>query len=219
MKMIDEVLELLFPSRCGFCGKLDVNALCEECLKSISLKNIYGINDLEDKFFEDHISVMPYNERCRQKILEYKFNGKSYLYKTFAKIILNNEKICKILLTYDIMTIVPLHKKRKAERGYNQSELIASEIAKNLNGLEYINLLKKIKNNPKQSLLTKEKRIANVKNAYEVINQEILVNKKIILFDDIYTTGSTVNECARILKENGAKEVLVLTLAKAKDIN
>ena len=210
---------MLFPSCCGFCGKLDTNGICEDCLKSINLKNIYGVNDLNRKFFEGHISAMPYDERCRKKILEYKFEGKSYLYKTFAKIILNNEKICKILLTYDIMTIVPIHKKRRSERGYNQSELIARKITNNINGLEYINLLKKIKNNPKQSLLAREERIANVKNAYEVINQEILVNKKIILFDDIYTTGSTVNECAKILKENGAKEVLVLTLAKAKDIN
>ena len=74
-------------------------------------------------------------------------------------------------------------------------------------------IIKKI-NNKKQSKLKKSERIENVKNVYEIINKEKIVNKRIILFDDIYTTGNTVNEISKLLKENGAKEIIVLTIAK-----
>ncbi len=136
------------------------------------------------------------------------------MYKTFAKIILKNEKICGIMNSYDIISAVPIHKKRENERGYNQSELIAKELAKNIKELKYQKTLKKIKNNSKQSLLTQEERSQNVKGVYEIQNKEIIENKKIILLDDIYTTGSTVNECSKVLKANGAKEILVISLAK-----
>ena len=183
MQLLEEILNLLFPNICGICGKINKNSLCKEC---------------EEKITKSYI---------------YKFDGDGYLYKTFTRIIINNKKICKILQEYDIITEVPIHKKRKSKRGYDQSELISKEIAKNLKKLKYIKTLKKIKNNPRQSLLNKKDRINNVKNVYETINKEIIKDKKIILFDDIYTTGSTANECSRILKENGAKEILVLSLA------
>ena len=117
---------------------------------------------------------------------------------------------------YDIICSVPIHKKRMKERGYNQSELIAKEIAKNLTNTIYKKVLKKIKDNKRQSELKKEERLQNVKDVYEIQNKQIIENKKIILFDDIYTTGNTVNECSKVLKENGAKEILVLTLASGK---
>ncbi len=158
--------------------------------------------------------IARYNGDFRKEILEYKFFDKSYMYKTFAKIILNNKKTYEILKSYDIIIAVPIHKKRKNIRGYNQSELIAKEIAKGVQGLEYKTILKKIKNNVEQSSLNKMERLENVKNVYEIQNKDIIINKKVILFDDIYTTGNTVNECSRILKENRAKEILVLSLAR-----
>ena len=136
------------------------------------------------------------------------------MYKTFAKLILKNEKICGILKSYDIIEAVPMHKKKKNERGYNQNELIAKEIAKHIEGIQYKKILKKVKNNERQSLLSKTARIQNVKGVYEVQESKIIKDKKIILFDDIYTTGSTAEECAKVLKLNQAKEVVVLTLAK-----
>ncbi len=136
------------------------------------------------------------------------------MYKTFAKLILKNEKICRIIKSYDIIIPVPIHKKRKNERGYNQSELIAKEIAKNVKEINYQNPLKKTKNNERQSELKKDERKQNVKNVYEIQKAQIIQDNRIILFDDIYTTGSTADECAKILKENNARDILVLTLAK-----
>ena len=214
MSILEEILNVIFPNVCGFCEKLDKNSLCEECEKKFDFKSRYVIHSISDKYFEKQIYLMRYEGIFREKILSYKFDDKSYLYKTFAKIILKNEKICQILTGYDIITSIPIHKKRKNERGYNQSELIAKEIARNIRDFKYLKFLNKIKNTQKQSLLGKNERENNAKDAYEVINEEIICNKKIIIFDDIYTTGATANECARLLKENGAKEILILSLAK-----
>ena len=130
------------------------------------------------------------------------------------KIIKKNKKICLFLKKYDIIIPVPISKKRKKERGYNQSALLAREIAKQLNiGYNDTSLIK-IKNITPQSSLKKEDRIKNVQNVYSVINNEKIKNKSILLIDDIYTTGSTVNECSKKLIEYGANRIGILTIAK-----
>ena len=166
-------------------------------------------------YFEKHIYIFKYEGEIRNLILSYKFKDKSYLYKLFSEIILKNEKIFGILEKYDIIIPVPIHKKRKKQRGYNQSELIANDLATNIKDLKCENnILIKQKNTLPQSSLNKNQRKNNLKDAYKVINQEKIINKKIILFDDIYTTGSTAKECSKILKASGAKEILVLTISK-----
>ncbi len=214
INILDFFLNLIYPDVCGFCDNIDKNSLCDKCLEEMNdylkYNEIIKINAPFDKL----IYLANYEGEFRDKILSYKFSDKPYMYKTFAKIILKNEKIYRIIQSYDIIISVPIHKKRKNERGYNQSELIAKEIAKNVKELKYEKILKKIVNNERQSQLSKTKRIQNVKNAYDMQQGKIIEGKKVILFDDIYTTGSTVNECSKILKANKAKEVLVLTLAK-----
>lgn len=212
--MLDFLLNLIYPNVCGFCGKINENSLCEECKKRINENLIYKAQQINDKYFEKHIYLANYDGEFRDNILAYKFLDKPYMYKTFVKLILKNEKICRIIKSYDIIGAVPMHKRRKNDRGYNQSDLIAEELAKNIPNLKYEKILKKIKNNERQSSLKKEERLNNVKNVYKVQNKQIIEGKKIILFDDIYTTGNTVNECSKVLKENGAKEILILTLAR-----
>ena len=214
MILIDEFLNFIFPNVCGFCGKINKDFLCKDCEEKIDFMINQKMHFKLSKNYEKYLCVFPYEGEIREKILDYKFKDKSYIYKTFSKIILKSKKICSYLEKYDIITDVPIHKKRKSQRGYNQSELIAKEIGKNIKNLEYKKTLKKVKNNVRQSSLNHIKREDNVRNAYQIINKEIIFNKKIVLFDDIYTTGSTVNECSRVLKENGAKEILILTLAK-----
>lgn len=159
--------------------------------------------------------LFDYHDLIRERILQYKFKEQIYLYRTFVKIVLNDKKVCGFLKRYDIIIPVPISKKRKQKRGYNQSELIAKKIAQNMNEMEYANqVLYKIRETIPQSKLDKKKRAQNLVDAYIVKNSEIVKNKKVILLDDIYTTGSTVNECSRVLIEAGAKEIGVLTLAK-----
>ncbi len=127
---------------------------------------------------------------------------------------LKNKKFFSILKSYDTIIPVPISKKRRKERGYNQSELIAKEMAKNL-GIEYnTDCLIKVKNIVEQSKLNKEERQKNIQGVYELHKQNKLQNKKILLIDDIYTTGSTVNECCKILKQASPKQIEVFTLAK-----
>ena len=193
------------------CEEISKTYLCSKC--KIKLNNLLNLNTIiyKDKYFDSLTYLFKYEGKIRDKLLKYKFRDYSYLYNFFAQIIINN---CNLKNNYDIILAVPIHKKRKAKRGYNQSELIAREIAKKLN-MEYYNsvLIKDINNIP-QSTLTQAERQENVLGIYKVINSQKIENKSILLIDDIYTTGSTVNECSRVLKQNGAKSIDILTIAK-----
>lgn len=117
---------------------------------------------------------------------------------------------------YDIILVVPISKKREKERGYNQSELIAKEISKIISAKIVKNVLYKIKNTQPQSTLNKRQREQNAKGAYIAKNISQIENKKILIIDDIYTTGNTVNQCARMLTEKGINkgDIGILTIAK-----
>lgn len=215
--MFEKFLNLIFPNSCGFCNKININSLCKNCELNLAKYEINCIKDYsKDKktYFDYLYCALKYENIVREKILKYKFNENSYLYKTFAKIIIKNKKVYSFLKLYDIIIPVPMHKLKKYIRGYNQSELIAKEIAKQMELREENNILIKVKNTNVQSTLSKNARIQNVKNAFCVTDGTQLRDKKIILVDDIYTTGSTVNECSKMLKKAGAKEICVVTIAK-----
>lgn len=205
------ILEIIYPKTCGMCEEISKSYLCGKC--KLKLKEVLKLNTVmyKNKYFDSHTYLFKYEEKIRDKLLKYKFRDYSYLYKFFSEIIINN---CNLQNNYDIILPVPIHKKRKQMRGYNQSELIAKEIAKNMN-MEYSNrVLIKMVNTVPQSSLNQTQRMSNVMGIYKVINSQIIDQKRILLIDDIFTTGSTVNECAKILKQNGAKTIDVLTIAK-----
>lgn len=185
--------------------------ICEECCKDILIS--FKKDNYAEKNFKKHIYIAKYDAKLREVFLKYKFNDKSYLYRFFTEIILNTEEVYSFLKNYDIIIPVPIHKSRKLERGYNQSELIAKSISKKVN-IQYCNVLVKSKGNFAQSKLNKEQREQNVKNVYNVKKMEKILNKNIVLFDDIYTTGATVNECSKILINAGANNVDVFTIFK-----
>ncbi|MCI8655687.1 MAG: ComF family protein [Clostridia bacterium] len=168
----------------------------------------------ETKNFDEHIYFFKYQGIIREEIIKYKFQEKSYNYKMFSSIILNDKELCKILSEYEIIIAVPVSRKRKKERGYNQTELIAKEISKKLNIQYAKNILYKTVNTVAQSKLNKEEREKNAAGVYKIKNQEEITNKKILLLDDIYTTGSTVGECSKILKQANPKKIGVFTIAK-----
>lgn len=215
--MFEKILNLIFPNVCGFCNKINNNSLCKCCEFSLQKYEINCIKDYthdKQKYFDYLFCALKYENTVREKIIQYKFNENSYLYKTFAKIIIKNEKIYRFLKLYDIIIAVPMHKNKKAVRGYNQSELIAREIAKQMELCFEKDVLIKTKNTEVQSTLTKTQRTHNVKNAFFIADTTKIKDKKVILVDDIYTTGSTVNECSKVLKKAGAKEICVVTIAK-----
>ena len=139
------------------------------------------------------------------------------MYKTIEYFVKNMQKSFEKLKKYDIIIIVPISRQRKKERGYNQSELIAKEISRIIEVPIARKILKKNKNTVSQSTLNKKQREENAKGVFEVKNASEIFNKKILIIDDVYTTGSTVNECANILIQAGTKRTNIGILTIAKD--
>lgn len=211
---IEKILNIIYPPTCGICGKLNNNFLCNRCKKDLESQAKFNIEKYQNNYFSQHLYIFKYQGMIREILLNYKFNDKSYLYKTIVNFLIKNEKFFKILKSYDTIIPAPINKKRSKQRGYNQSYLIAKEIAK----VTGINLEKyclyKSKNIIEQSKLNKEKRQENVKGAYELRNSERLYNNKILLLDDIFTTGSTAKECCKVLSIAKPKQIDVFTIAK-----
>lgn len=175
---------------------------------------VFKIEDYKDKNFEKLFYCFKYEGNIRKLILNYKFNEKSYLYKTFVNFLLKNEKWFEIFKTCDTIIPIPISKKRKKERGYNQSLLIAKELSKKLQLSLNNNCLYKMKDTIEQSKLNKEERKKNIQGVYKLKNQEKLKDKKILLIDDIYTTGNTIEEASKTLKQADINGIIVLTIAK-----
>ena len=210
------ILNIIFPPVCGMCGKFNKDFLCKKCellLKNESNFEIDRLDFLNGLFFSNHIYFFKYQGMIRKLILEYKFNEKSYLYKTFVNFILKDKKFFEILNSYDTIVSVPISYIRKKERGYNQSKLIAKELS-NIVGIKYIEVLRKTIDTVPQSTLNKKERLENLKNVYKIKDKISIRNKKILMVDDIYTTGTTVTECCKIMIENGARQIDILTIAK-----
>lgn len=207
-KLFKIVLDFLFPPVCCICGKIYKSYLCEECKKEIEKYKI-KTNIRSERF---HLLV--YEDLIREKMIAYKFYDNPYLYHFFYEILINDKSACEFLKSYDIIIPVPIHNKRKWKRGYNQSSLIAKKISKKLDIMYEEKCLKKIINTAPQSKMNKEARIRNAKDVYIVKNKQKIINKNVLIFDDIYTTGATANECKKILKQNGANKVGIITIAK-----
>lgn len=213
---ITNIMDLFFPQICGICGKLNKDGLCNKCkiqLEKVAENDILK-QDLEDMYIKELIYIFKYEGIIRKVILDYKFHEKPYMYVCFVNFVLKNEKIFEKLQSYDTIIPVPISKKRMKERGYNQSLLIAKKLSREVKIPLQVNCLLKTKNIIEQSKLNKEQRKQNIQNVYELKNGEILNNKRILLIDDIYTTGSTVNECAKILQQARPEKIDVLVLAK-----
>ncbi len=213
--LFEEILEAVYPTTCIMCEKIEKTGICKKCLKEIEKYSKYKNYKIKNKYFDNHIYFFSYEGLIRNKIIDFKFNEKVYYSKGFAKIILNNEKMYGLLKKYDIIVPVPIHKNRKKERGYNQSAEISRIISKEITSLKLEDkVLIKSKNIVAQSTLNAKQRKTNIKDAFKIINEQKIKDKKIILFDDIYTTGSTVNECSKLLKMYGANKITVITIAK-----
>lgn len=211
---INHAINLIFPNVCGICDNVCKYDLCKKCEISLNKISKFKIDNYNNKNFKKHLYIFKYEGIIKERLIKYKFREKAYIHKAFVNFLIKNKKMCRFLKSYDIIIPVPIHYNRKVSRGYNQSALIAKQLSKKI-GIEYEEkvLFKRINNKP-QSTKNKEEREQNVIDVYYIKNKEKIYNKKIILLDDIYTTGSTVNECSKTLKMAGAKEVDVITIAK-----
>lgn len=217
IKVFDYILSLIYPPKCVFCGTvIDKSDICEECEKTLPFTKGDSIYQ-KFPFVDKCISPLYYKDYVRRAVLRFKFAGCSCYSRRLGGIMsecAENNLDCGSI---DMVSCIPLSRKRMHDRGYNQAELLAKEISKKV-GVEYLPTLKKIRHNTAQSTIKDSKqRAANVIGAYRVIDAEEVKGKYILLVDDVVTTGSTVSECARILKKSGAKAVYCVTLARRED--
>lgn len=213
MKVFSLLISLLYPRKCPFCRRvIDENKrLCIACERKLPF-----ITDRAPRRFgyvDECCSALEYSGTVRDSIHRFKFQGAAAyaeIYGAFlAKCIDENGIFC------DIITWVPLSRARLRKRGYDQARLLAEALA-GQTGLELRPLLKKIRNNKAQSGLKAEAaRSANVKGVYALAADTALEGKRIVLIDDVVTTGATLSECAGVLKKAGAAAVIGLTVASA----
>ncbi len=215
MKVFD-LTDLLFPPKCILCGKKlgrGEQDLCAEC--RISTPE-WASRGRKLQFLDSWTSVWYYNGCIRASLLRYKFRNARHYAAGYGRLL-----AMKLLEEhpegFDLITWVPISSLRKIRRGYDQVELLAKAVGRELE-MEPVGLLKKIRHNPPQSGMKDfSARRANVLGAYRVKDPQALRGKRILLLDDIVTTGATVGECARVLLTAGAAEVHCGAVAAAGD--
>lgn len=228
MRVKDFLLELFFPIECLGCGK-EGEWVCQRCFKTIPLNlqeecprcKGFSLNcethwQCRWGFYLDGlIAASCYDHLLVKKLIaNLKYNYTKFLALPLSQIIVERLRYQGFFLEEDWFLVpVPLHKKRFLERGFNQAELFCQNIER-LTGLIYCqNILKRRRWTPPQVSLSETDRLINVRDIF-YCQRGLVKNKKILLVDDMFTTGTTLNECAKVLKIRGAKEVWGLVAAK-----
>ena len=209
------LMELLFPPKCVLCRRLlknGENHLCGTCRTEAPE---YPDRKIKLQFLDSFAAVWYYEGNVRSSLLRYKFgNARSYA-ASYGPIL-----AMKLLQAYpegfDVLTWVPVSRLRKLRRGYDQVELLAKAVGREL-GVTPVPTLKKVRNNrPQSRLKTPEARRANVLGVYRMADGVSVEDKRVLLLDDILTTGATAGECARVMLSHGAKEVHCAVIAAAR---
>lgn len=212
--MIFNLLNLLYPNKCPYCGKTIDNSLeaCKDCYSNLP----FIFEDKKLKVLDNKeilcISTFKYQTCVKKAIINYKFYSKVSFACAFSNSLHKCFKNKLGNLKFDVITAIPLSKKAKKKRGFNQAELIAKKLARKLN-VKYSNILEKYKDNRPQHNLNIEERKENVAGIYKIKKGIDIKNKKILLIDDIVTTGNTLKEASKIILNGGALDITCLTLA------
>ena len=206
--------ELPYKTRLNLCSscleKLPFNdkKICLCCGAPMDNEADYCLRCMGTKrSFDKCRSVFVYEGLAKKVLLSFKYGEKKYLKSLLAKLM--TDKYLSERFEADVVTFVPMTKKEQRKRGYNQSELLAKEIADSLS-LECCPSLEKVKESPEQKSLSAKERAKNLEGVFSCSDMKVK-GKKVLLVDDVFTTGATANECAKALLRAGATNVLVLT--------
>ena len=239
---IDWLLDWLYPPRCRACrGRIvgrDAEYFCSLCRQHIQLVghplcNICG-RPYPDGSGDDHACGVCLERRpqfvaarawacypreddhpLRQVVQKFKYSRKVSLGKPLGRLMAHGCQEFLAAVNADVIVPVPLYPKRLRWRGFNQSVLLGREVGRAYNIQLDLFLLTRRRETAAQTQLPEEERRRNVRGAFALNAERPVKDKRILLIDDVYTSGATVNECSRTLKQGGAKEVYVLTLARA----
>lgn len=213
--VLDLILDLFFPPKCMLCGKLVESIrerVCQDCLLS-ELPEYEG-SDPDVPYYAHAVATFRYEEPISDAIRRYKFQGMEAYAEQFAAWMAVTIRD-KLTDRYDLISWAPCSWQRTWSRGYDQSELLAKRLAKELH-VEAVRTLRKVKHTPKQSRTANAaRRRANVLGVYRAYEPERFIGKRILMIDDVLTTGATLSECGKVLQMAGAGELVCAVLASA----
>ncbi|MBE6449160.1 MAG: ComF family protein [Alphaproteobacteria bacterium] len=235
IKLIRFIFDILLPPRCLICGEIvyKENGLCAKCFSKINfLSNqscpicgrpyTFPIEDGNTLICGKCLSKPPvlrglkavfaYDDFSKNLILPFKHADRTDLVPYLSKLMFKRGK--EFFEEADCIIPVPLHWKRKLKRKYNQAALLALNIEKLSQKPCLLSVLSRHRYLTSQKNKTRKERLENIKNAFKVKDANLIKNKKIVLIDDVYTTGATLNECARVLYKAGAKDVVAVVIAR-----
>ena len=232
VKLISKFLDALYPENyvCLSCGKEIAEnkiSLCNKCMTSLPyLRNhlcakcdavvnedtyICDLCKSTSNVFVKNYSAFDYSGAIRKLLLDLKYYGAKYNADTLSNLLY--EKYLSVDKHFDVIIPVPLHKTRLEERHYNQSELLLTTFVEN--GLNVkTDVLIRVLDTPHQAGLNRMDRLSNLKDCFKVVDKSSVKGKDVLVVDDVFTTGATVNECAITLLNAKAKSVTVLTLCR-----
>lgn len=212
------LLDLLFPPRCVFCRRLlhrGEEGICPRCQQELPWA-LGAEAEQTGEFFSLCASPLWYQDQVRASFHRYKFKGVRGYSRTYGRLVAQCVQD-HLAGRYDLITWVPLSRARLRQRGYDQAMLLASAAALALDDVA-AETLRKVRDTEAQSGLGKNdaSRRANVLSAYQVTDPALVEGRRVLLIDDIVTTGSTLSECARVLRTAGATDVVCAALARSR---
>lgn len=209
------LLDLLFPRKCPFCQRLAEGEalLCPDCQRTLPWLTEKAA-ERSPEFLKLCVSPLAYRGPVAESIHRYKFSGRRNYAAAYgalmAQCVLDHPDV-----TFDLLSWAPLSRKRLRRRGYDQARLLARAVGERLN-VPVTPVLVKRRDIPAQSgLLEQAARRANVLGAYELLPGAEVTGRRVLLVDDVVTSGATLSECARVLLTAGAAQVCAVTLAQA----
>lgn len=215
IKFIHWLLDLIYPPKCVICSALlhdDESDFCRKCRSELPLveKPIR-----RGEFYETCWSVCYYEDTVAESVRRFKFAGMPHYADAYGRLLAMRLLRCGV--DFQVLTWVPTSRKRKDARGYDQSFLLARRVAKELN-VPCVSTLRKTFDNQKQSRLRDSAaRRANVLGVYEICDEALVEGKRVLLIDDVITSGATLTECARVLLTAGASCVVCATFAATRE--
>lgn len=210
--MTDTLLRILFPPKCVLCRKVLHDRETDLCHQCRTASPVFSKAKFKLSFIARWTCVWYYKDNVRQSLLRYKFSGKRSYAGPYGRLLAMRLQTDR-LDGFDLLTWVPVGPLRRLRRGYDQVELLAQAVGRELH-VTPVRTLKKVRNTPPQSgLPNAARRRANVLNAYKAVDPQQLRGKRVLLLDDILTTGATASECARVLLTAGASEVIFAAVA------
>ena len=226
----DKIIDAVFPRRCPVCGEIvreKGHLICKSCIGGLPfVKSPYCIRcgkeiiSSDDAYCDDckcerefvsGRALCNYTDNMANIILKIKYGNKREYIEGFAKLLTIRYKKFIEAANIDCIIPVPLHSSKQRQRGFNQSEILARCLSKYLNIPVYTKYLYRVKKTKDQKGLNRNERLHNLDNAF-VVKGFLKEVKNVLIVDDVYTTGTTIEKCAKILKDAGANEVYFLTI-------